>query len=171
MRPTAELEVFAHPLGSCWLRFDLSPESGRVHIGSLIRSPRFWTCEDLKAEPEQTDRQTDGYIIKPRLVFGHIRRSWKLIDWCFSTMSCYRFPPPSMWVPLDVSREETDLLDNKQTNKQPTSTVWRSSADTWLIFQNTDLPPEIQVDGLNGDNHIIWHLFMWWSCYMQTVTL
>lgn len=71
-----------------------------------------------------TDRQTATSFNQPppQLVFGQIRIRRKLkADWLvfWSTVSCYWFPPPSVWVPLDISREETGLLDNKQqTDKQ-----------------------------------------------------
>lgn len=78
-------------------------------------------------------RHTDSYIIKT--LAGIWSEDWIKADWLvfWSTVSCYWLPPPSVWVQLDVSREVTGLLVNKQTTRnERASTVWQSSADTRL---------------------------------------
>lgn len=125
-------------------------------VGPVKTSRLSWNCHEQTA----TRLNPGWYLVR----FWGLR---ELIG------CCYGFPPPSVWVRLDVSREETGLLVNNTRrntkNKQTASTVRQSSADTprsvqsksksfpfnpswtrsvlnwFLLFLNYNLPSKLQL--------------------------
>lgn len=115
IRQTAELKIFTGPLGSFSLKLD------QVHIFYSNQVCEVSEILDLWRSlgwPNNGPRQTNSYIIKPRLVFGQIRIRKKLIGWCFGapwaatgSLLC-QFESRSM----SAERKQNCWTTNKQTN-------------------------------------------------------